>query len=129
MKTYIKIEKDNLFSTPFKKDEWAELVKEEGDFYLVNHSTGAPYLIPKHLFENPTFMGKLDAQDLVNRPARYTFSKIEVIEALEAWKLDFRLSNAVKYLARAGKKNKEKTKEDLEKAIWYINRYIQKELT
>jgi hypothetical protein len=30
----------------------------------------------------------------------------------------------VKYIARAGKKDPEKTSEDLKKAIWYINRYI-----
>lgn len=35
------------------------------------------------------------------------------------------LGNACKYLCRAGKKNPEKTTEDLRKAVWYINRYIE----
>lgn len=35
------------------------------------------------------------------------------------------VTNAVKYIVRAGIKNKEKEIEDLYKAIWYINREIQ----
>ena len=45
----------------------------------------------------------------------------EVIDVINAWKLNFELGNAVKYIARAGKKNKEKTEEDLRKALWFIN--------
>ena len=66
--------------------------------------------------------------DPVAHPSHYTFSKIEVIEALEAWDLPFHLANAVKYIARAGKKDPTKTAEDLKKAIWYITRYIEKKL-
>jgi TRAP-type uncharacterized transport system substrate-binding protein len=50
--------------------------------------------------------------------------KIEVIDFIEDQKLDFHLANALKYICRAGKKNPDKTKEDLEKAVWYIKRYI-----
>ena len=49
----------------------------------------------------------------------------EVIDVIEAWDLNFSLGNAIKYIARAGKKNPEKHNEDLEKAIWYIQRAIQ----
>lgn len=62
--------------------------------------------------------------DPVNHPSHYASSKIEVIEAIEAWDLGFHLGNAVKYLARAGKKDPKKTVEDLEKGIWYIRRKI-----
>ena len=62
--------------------------------------------------------------DPVNHPSHYTSGKIEVIDFIEDQKLDFHLANAVKYICRAGKKNPEKTQEDLEKAVWYINRYI-----
>lgn len=62
--------------------------------------------------------------DPVNHPSHYTNGKIEVIDFIEDQKLDFHLANAVKYICRAGKKNPEKTQEDLEKAVWYINRYI-----
>lgn len=49
----------------------------------------------------------------------------EVFNVLEAWKLDkdFYLGNVLKYLARAGKKNYNK-KEDLEKALVYLQRRI-----
>ena len=63
--------------------------------------------------------------DNVNHPSHYNTVKIEVIEAIEDWKLDFCLGNAVKYIARAGKKDPNKTIEDLEKAIWYTNRRIE----
>lgn len=62
--------------------------------------------------------------DSVNRPSHYTFSRIEVIDAIEEWKLGFHLGNAVKYIARA--KHKGDELKDLEKAIWYINRRISK---
>lgn len=60
--------------------------------------------------------------DVVNHPAHYTDGKYECIDFIESWGLGFHLGNAVKYITRAGKKNPEKTKEDLEKAIWYVKR-------
>lgn len=57
---------------------------------------------------------------------KYYKGKVEVIDAIEAWGLNFHRGNAIKYIARAGKKNKEKEVEDLEKAVWYINREIQR---
>lgn len=61
----------------------------------------------------------------VTHPAHYNAGKIEVIEAIEDWKLNYHRGNAVKYIARAGRKNPEKEVEDLEKAIWYLNREIE----
>jgi hypothetical protein len=53
-------------------------------------------------------------------------SVYEVFNVLEAWKLDkdFYLGNVIKYLARAGKKNKTTEKEDLQKALVYLQRRI-----
>lgn len=62
--------------------------------------------------------------DMVNHPEHYTDGGIETIDFIEAKKMPYHLGNAVKYVSRAGKKNPEKTIEDLQKAIWYINRYI-----
>ena len=61
----------------------------------------------------------------VSSPSHYTFGTIEVIDAIEDWNLNFHLSNAIKYIARAGKKNPDKEIEDIEKAIWYLKRYIK----
>lgn len=62
--------------------------------------------------------------DNVNRPSHYTSGKIEVIDFIEDQKLDFCLGNSVKYIARAGKKDPNKTIEDLEKSKWYLQRKI-----
>jgi hypothetical protein len=62
--------------------------------------------------------------DPVSHPAHYTQGGVEVIDAIEAWALNFRLGNAVKYIARAGKKDPAKLREDLEKARWYLEREI-----
>ncbi len=65
-------------------------------------------------------------KDVVNHPDHYTDGGIETIDFIEAKKLPYHLGNAVKYISRAGKKDPEKTVEDLQKAVWYINRYISK---
>ena len=64
--------------------------------------------------------------DTVNHPSKYTDGKIEVIDFIEDKGLNFHRGNAVKYIARAGKKDKYKEVEDLEKAVWYLNREINR---
>jgi len=61
--------------------------------------------------------------DAVNNPMHYTFSSIEVIDAIEAWTLGFHAGNVIKYIARA--KHKGNELEDLCKARWYLNRLIE----
>lgn len=68
-------------------------------------------------------------EDQVNHPNHYNQGKFEVIDVIADWKLDFCLGNAVKYIARAGHKDVSKTKEDLEKAIWYLQYYVDNLLT
>ena len=62
------------------------------------------------------------------RPSHYggKDSVYEVFNVLEAWELDkdFYLGNVIKYLARAGKKSKTTKKQDLEKALVYLQRRI-----
>ena len=70
---------------------------------------------------------KKQNDDPVNHPSHYTDGKIEVIDFIEDKQFGFHLGNAIKYISRAGKKfpgNTQKEIEDLEKAIWYINRRI-----
>lgn len=64
--------------------------------------------------------------DVVNHPSHYTDGNIEVIDFIEDKKLNYHRGNAIKYISRAGKKNPEKEIEDLEKAVWYINREIKR---
>lgn len=63
--------------------------------------------------------------DNVNQPAHYKGKGLECIQVIEAFDLGFNLGNAVKYTLRAGKKGERK--EDLQKAIWYLQREISKE--
>ena len=62
--------------------------------------------------------------DPVNHPKHYTDGRIEVIEYIEDKNLGFCLGNAIKYISRAGKKEKDKEIQDLRKAMWYIERRI-----
>jgi len=62
---------------------------------------------------------------MVNHPEHYQFgenNQYEAIKVIEAWDLDFHLGNTVKYISRAGKKDKEL--QDLKKALWYLERKI-----
>jgi len=71
-----------------------------------------------------TCLSKKDEADVINWPKHYNTSKIQPIDVIDAWELGFKLGNAVKYIARAGKKNPDKIEEDLKKAIWYIQHHI-----
>lgn len=62
-------------------------------------------------------------KDTVNHPAHYhKDSGVEVIDAIEAWRLGFSLGNAVKDIARSAFKGN--PLEDLKKARWYLDRAI-----
>lgn len=61
----------------------------------------------------------------VNHPEHYNIGKIEVIDAIEDWDLDFHLGNVLKYIVRAGVKDPLTYLEDLEKAKWYLDRKIK----
>lgn len=62
--------------------------------------------------------------DNVNHPKHYTShpSGIEIIQITEH--MGFCLGNAVKYIMRCDLKGSDI--EDLQKAVWYINREIEK---
>ncbi|HZJ99767.1 MAG TPA: DUF3310 domain-containing protein, partial [Tissierellaceae bacterium] len=60
--------------------------------------------------------------DNVNHPSHYTFGQYEVLDVIEDWDLPFHLANVVKYIARA--KHKGNEIQDLLKAQFYLNRYV-----
>ena len=47
----------------------------------------------------------------------------EAIKVIEAWEVGFNLGNTLKYISRAGKKDN--IIQDLEKALFYLDREIQ----
>ena len=73
------------------------------------------------------------SNDNINHPKHYTDTPfgLEVIDITEHY--DFCLGNALKYILRAGKKEEkgqdinQKTIEDLGKAVWYLNREMQRQ--
>lgn len=73
-------------------------------------------LIEQHLVE----------EDVVNEPSHYKLPNgIEVIDVIEGAELGFHLANSVKYILRAGKKDKDKELQDLKKAEYYLKRKIK----
>ena len=81
----------------------------------------------KHIDEYLLYLG--DSQDIaenktVSSPSHYTSSKIEVIDVITELGLsfDFCLGNAIKYIMRAGLKDKSTLVEDVKKAKWYVTR-------
>jgi len=61
--------------------------------------------------------------DRVDHPVHYTRGGIETIDFIEAKSLGFHLGNAIKYISRSALKGHEI--EDIEKAIWYLRRYME----
>ena len=63
--------------------------------------------------------------DEVDHPAHYTaYEGLEVIQLTE--QMNFNRGNAVKYIARAGLKSYDTEILDLKKALWYIQREINR---
>lgn len=78
---------------------------------------------------------KVDKEDMVNHPSHYTSGRFEVIDyIIQEYGWDFLPQNVIKYISRAGLKSDpnmtkdEKKLEDLQKALWYLDKYID-ELT
>lgn len=87
----------------------------------LNFIEPAPHLKIMDMKYNPHF----EKDDMVNHPAHYTFGKFEVADVADDWyATEPLLWNANKYMARWDKKGD--PIENLEKAIWYIQRKINK---
>lgn len=71
-----------------------------------------------------TTKGKEHMSDMVNHPPHYKSGGIETIDFIEAKELPYHLGNVVKYISRAGIKSHCPI-EDLRKAQWYLNRYVE----
>ena len=69
------------------------------------------------------------SKEQVNHPEHYggkdnPYEAIKIIDAM-GWGMDFCLGNALKYIVRAGKKDDNSTKQDLNKAIWYLEHAVE----
>lgn len=67
---------------------------------------------------------KVPEYDQVDKPIHYTAErKIEPIDAIEDWQLNFHLACSLKYIARMGRKGDAII--DCKKAIWYLQRHLK----
>lgn len=88
--------------------------KETTESYITADSTKDLYVT--------TDVKPILISNAVDHPSHYNKGKIEVIDFIEDQQLPFHLGNVVKYIARAGSKGDKL--EDLKKARWYLDRYI-----
>ena len=68
-------------------------------------------------------MFKIEEKEMVNHPSHYN-QGIETIEYIESWSMNFNTGNVIKYVTRAGYKCNQL--EDLKKAMWYLQREIDR---
>jgi hypothetical protein len=68
------------------------------------------------------------AHDNINHPLHYGGSEnpFEPIKIIDYYNLDFSLGNVIKYVLRAGQKNGNTMEQDLKKAKWYLEHYLEK---
>lgn len=128
---YDDTEPNNIMSTDGELKQWQKDIIERN--CIMSRAERQEFLKPKNdltekakLQKNSLYGKTVRENDPVNHPSHYTDGKIEVIDFIEDKKLNFHLANAVKYISRAGKKDPSKEIEDLKKARWYLDRYIQK---
>lgn len=65
--------------------------------------------------------------ETVNHPAHYNAGRIEHVDFAEdqGWGPGYHLGQATKYIVRAGRKPDASALEDLQKARWYLDRWIR----
>jgi len=81
----------------------------------------------KNIVKKAVFGVKLitPTEEEIDHPAHYGGDTIyEAIKVIEAWDLNFRVGNAVKYIRRANEKDTRV--KNLSKAIWYLQREVDK---
>jgi len=105
-----------------------ELNKHQGLLFFIEHAyDGVRCSHARSEFKGTPYEPKAEPEDTL-RPSHYLGKDhpYEVIKVIRAWDLNFELGNAVKYIARAGKKDESKTIEDLNKAVTYIQMEIER---
>jgi len=75
------------------------------------------------LNEDPIINNIYDDDNMVNHPSYYQGESIEVIDIIEEFNLGFSLGNVIKYILRAD--YKEDDIQDLNKALWYLERELK----
>ena len=103
-------------SQPKKVKEVTPVISktETTESYITSESAGYLY--------GDVNKNDIQISNVVDHPSHYNRGKIEVIDFIEDQGLSFHLGNVIKYITRAGVKGDKL--EDLKKARWYLDRYI-----
>ena len=96
-----------------QKYEAGEILPPVDIIYKINDIFGGEFML--------TF--EIEEKEMVDHPSHYN-QGIETIEYIESWSMNFNTGNVIKYVTRAGYKNDQL--EDLKKAMWYLDREIQR---
>lgn len=90
---------------------------------IMTTGLGRPAIVLDEASKYQGFCGGpfVEERETVNHLEHYKSGGIEVIDVIEAFDLNFRLGNSVKYILRSSKKG---GVEDLKKAQWYLQREI-----
>lgn len=119
---FIKVVNDKGCVVGYPSEYFEIGIKDELDVDL-----SAKYHIPT--YDKETYIG-VESNDSGNnnpiKPNHYNSGKFDVIDFCFRHNLDFASGNVVKYIVRAGKKDKNKELEDLLKAKEYLNRRIER---
>lgn len=93
--------------------------------YLYHEGICDDCLIPSLEKQREDKSDRRHEEDKINRPAHYTHAIVESIDLIESlgYGPGFCLGNAIKYLIRC--QHKGSRLDDLNKAIWYIERVIK----
>lgn len=118
----IELNKPNEKESP--KDNQSEKVNEVAPVISKTETTES-YITAdsvKDLYDVTTDIKPNCISNAIDHPSHYNRGKIEVIDFIEDQGLSFHLGNVIKYITRAGSKGDKL--EDLKKARWYLDRYI-----
>ena len=96
-----------------QKYEAGEILPPVDIIYKINDIFGGEFML--------TF--EIEEKEMEDHPSHYN-QGIETIEYIESWSMNFNTGNVIKYVTRAGYKNNQL--EDLKKAMWYLQREIDR---
>jgi hypothetical protein len=120
----IKGRSDISGQTKGRSDEW-ETCPDDPTHSLNAHAPGGSWYDKGHDGKPSPWFRNAPNDERINHPAHYNqYQGLEIIDLVE--QMNFCKGNAIKYIARAGWKNPDIEIEDLEKAIWYIRREIDR---
>ncbi len=94
------------------EEEWNEMGIPKNGLLRTINTDNEEDILSKMIDHPPHYGGE-------NNP----YEVIKIIDA-QGWGMEFSLGNALKYIMRAGKKTPD-AREDLQKAIWYIQHAIK----